>query len=75
MTPEDRVRAAAARYDDDRGELAALAVAALVRRQSTAGKTCNRCRERLPFRAFRRDTSLDDGTYPTCKRCVMRGKR
>ena len=73
LTPEDRVRAAASRYDDERGSLAAAALAALARRQATAGKTCARCGERLPFRAYRRDATRFDGVYPTCNRCVMRG--
>ena len=73
-TPEERVRAAAGRYDDERGTLTASALAALARRQATAGKRCSRCTQHLPFRAFRRDVSRDDGVYPTCKRCVMNGR-
>lgn len=70
----ERVRAAAGRYDDERGTLTASALAALARRQATAGKTCARCGERKPFRSFRRDATRSDGVYPTCNRCVMRGR-
>lgn len=74
MTLEDRVRAASARYDDDRGTLAASALAALARRQATAGKRCNRCAQHLRHADFKTDTSRTDGLYPTCKRCVMVGR-
>jgi len=72
LTPEDRVRAAASRYDDGQGGLAASALVALARRQATAGKVCARCGERLPFSAFGQDADKDDGLRAQCRRCRAR---
>lgn len=74
-TPEERVRAAAGRYDDERGTLTASALAALARRQATAGKTCARCGERKPFSAFGRDTAQRDGLRGDCRSCRRRIRR
>lgn len=71
-SPEDRVRAAASRYDDERRSLAASALAALARRQATAGKVCARCGERRPFSAFGQDADKDDGLRAQCRRCRAR---
>jgi len=71
-TPEERVRAAAGRYDDERGTLTASALAALARRQATAGKTCARCGERKPFSAFGQDARKDDGLTSRCRKCRAR---
>ncbi|OII27542.1 hypothetical protein [Frigoribacterium sp. MCBA15_019] len=71
-TPEERVRAAADQYDDERGTLAASALAVLARRQATAGKTCARCGERKPFSAFGQDARKDDGLTSRCRRCRAR---
>ena len=71
-TPEDRVRAAAGRYDDERGALTASALAALARRQATAGKTCARCGVHRPFSAFGQDATRDDGLEPRCRTCRAR---
>ena len=69
--PEDRVRAAAGRYDDERGTLTASALAALARRQATAGKTCAPCGAHRPFSAFGQDATRDD-TEPHCRSCRVR---
>ena len=73
LTPEDRVRAAAGRYDDERGTLTASALAALARRQATAGKTCAPCGERLPFSAFGMDAAKADGLTTRCRSCRAGG--
>jgi hypothetical protein len=72
LTPEDRVRAAAGRYDDERGTLTASALVALARRQATAGKTCARCGVHRPFSAFGQDVDKDDGLRAQCRRCRAR---
>lgn len=70
-TPEERVRAAAGRYDE-RGSLTASAFAALARRQAGAGKTCARCGEHKPFAVFGQDATRDDGLTVRCRRCRAR---
>jgi hypothetical protein len=69
LTPEERVRAAAGQHGDERGTLTASALAALSRRQATAGKICARCNERKPFSAFAQDARKDDGLTSRCRRC------
>ena len=70
MTPEDRVRAAAARFDDDRGELADRAVAALVRRTASAGQECATCGRLKPFSAFSPDYRRSAGADSRCRSCA-----
>lgn len=72
MTPEDRVRAAAAARYVEQGDLVTSALAALRRRTASAGKTCVRCQVHLPFRAFGSDASKPDGFAPRCRRCRLR---
>lgn|GEM_PF-7134980 len=75
MTPEDRVRAAAARFDqdpDDPDAVTASALRALARRQARAGKTCAACDERKPLSAFGSDAQKADGLRTRCRSCRRR---
>lgn len=71
LTPEERVRAAAARYDDT-GTLAERALAALARRVRTSGKVCTRCGLTKPLTAFGPDLRKHDGLDPRCRACINR---
>jgi hypothetical protein len=69
-SPEERVRAAASRYDDERGGLAASALAALARRQATAGQECSACRVLKPFSSFSPDYRRNAGADSRCRACA-----
>ncbi|OIH98358.1 hypothetical protein BIU92_14020 [Curtobacterium sp. MCBA15_003] len=73
-TPESRVLDATAALGWDE-EVAASALRALARRQSSAGKVCVRCRELKPFAAFGDDGSRHDGKRLQCRRCRSRPAR
>lgn len=70
-TPDDAVRAVAARYDDGAGEGAALAEEALARLAALRGrgKECGGCGERKPVSAFGMDSRERDGLHRHCRVC------
>lgn len=75
LATERRVRAAAARFDqdpDDPDAVAASALRALARRQARAGKTCASCDERKPLSAFGADPQKADGLRTRCRSCRRR---
>lgn len=69
LTPEERVRAAAARYDDT-GSLAEQALAALARRVATSGKVCAVCGLERPLSSFGPDTRKVAGLKASCRSCL-----
>ncbi len=72
MSPEDRVRLVAARYDGDDDEVRLLEANALRRleyRRRRGGKECPRCEETKPVSAFRRHSGKSDGLYAVCRDC------
>lgn len=74
MTPEARVRAAAARLGADE-VVVASALAALARRQATAGKTCARCETPKRHSDFGVDSRMADGLNDACKACRAETQR
>lgn len=72
MSPEERIRLVAARYDGDDDEARRLGDEALQRlawRKRRSGKECARCGERKPLSAFGRDTRERDGLHRLCRGC------
>lgn len=72
MTPEERIAAAAARYDGPDGEAALLTVQALRRRDwrlRRGGKVCSRCGRTYPLSAFGPRPDLADGLERRCRKC------
>jgi hypothetical protein len=74
VTPEDLVRAAAQALGADEA-VTASALAALARRQATAGKTCARCAAPKRHAEFGVDSSTFDGLNDACKLCRAETQR
>ena len=74
MTPAERVRAAAQALGAD-DAVTASALAALARRQATAGKTCARCATPKRHAELGVDSSTFDGLNDSCKVCRAETQR
>lgn len=74
MKTEELVREAARRLGTDE-EAVASALAALARRQATAGKTCARCGAAKRHADFGADTRMSDGLNDACKECRAETQR
>lgn len=75
LTPEERVVAVAAPYDDAQGTLASAVVRRLHYRQARSGKRCERCGDTKALSAFSTHSRNRDGLRRYCRLCANSAER
>lgn len=78
MTPEERIAAAASKFESGGGEAAVLtseAMSRLAYRKRFSGKVCSSCQELKPLSAYGPDGGRVDGLAHRCRDCDNTRKR
>jgi hypothetical protein len=78
MTPEERLAAAASKFESGNGEAEALtreAISRLYFRRRFSGKTCSCCEQAKPLSAYGPDGGRADGLAHRCRDCDNARKR